>query len=696
MATLSSDQRREFLRRALTAAGAAGANLVPPAIQKALAIPARRDKGTLEDVKHIVVLMQENRSFDHYFGSLKGVCGFGDPRPATLPDGNPVWRQPAPGGDVLPFHPEAPDLGMQFLVGTPHDWPTTQQAWNQGRSDQWVAAKGVNTMAYFTRADIPFHYALADAFTVCDAYHCSLLGPTDPNRYHLWTGCTGNDGGAHEPVITNAEAGYAWTTFPERLVRAGVAWKIYQDVGAGLDAAGNWGCADNPYVGNYGDNSLLYFHQYRDARPGTALYDKARTGTRIAADAPQGLFEQLRADVVGGTLPAVSWIVAPEAYSEHPNWPANYGAWYISQVLEALTADPASWSQTALFVTYDENDGFFDHVVPPTPAATPEQGLSTVDTAREFFPGDAHYAAGPYGLGQRVPMLVVSPWTRGGWVCSEVFDHTSLIRFVERRFGLREDNISPWRRAVCGDLTSAFNFADPNAAPVRLPPTAAWVPTDAERHPDYVPARSAAARMPAQERGVKWSRPLPYDLEVGGHHEPGRGRFVFDFVNRGRAGAVFRLSFTGSAQAPRNYTVEAGKRLSDALPVAPGAGYDFVVTGPGAFHRHFRGDAADSAGVELRVQHQAGAGAGGALRLTLTNDGPQPARVRVAPNAYTTTAPREHTLAPGASRTLAWPLKDSAGWYDLSVRVDGSAHYLRRCAGRVETGRAGVSDPATA
>jgi phospholipase C len=691
---MQSDDRRDFLRQALLGAGITGLGAIPPVIRKALAIPARRDKGTLEDVGHIVILMQENRSFDHYFGALKGVCGFGDPRPATLPGGQAIWHQPAPGGELLPFRPDAPHLGLQFMVGTPHDWPTTQRAWNEGRSDQWVAAKGPNTMAHFTRADIPFHYALADAFTVCDAYHCSLLGPTDPNRYHLWTGCTGNDGNGGAPVITNAEAGYAWTTYPERLEAAGVSWKVYQDIGTGLDKPGNWGCADNAYIGNYGDNSLLYFDPYRNARPGSPLYDKARTGTNIAGDPKQGLFDLLKADVANGTLPAVSWIVAPEAYSEHPNWPANYGAWYIAQVLEALTSSEDSWSRTALFITYDENDGFFDHVVPPTPARTPAQGLSTVDATREFFPGDANYAAGPYGLGQRVPMLVVSPWTRGGWVCSETFDHTSLIRFIERRFGLgndklRETNISPWRRAITGDLVSAFNFADPNATLAHLPATNSYLPPHTDRHPDYVPALPAAQTMPRQERGLRRSRPLPYDFDVTGRFDAAQQRFAIALGNRGSAGAVLRLSAVGSADAPRTYTVEAARQLSDVVPAATS---DFVVTGPGAFHRRFRDDPALA--VDVRGMHRRDHG--GQLQLTLTNRGAQSVRLTVTPNAYTGMSARRHTLAPGASVDDAWALKDSAGWYDLTVTAASSTTFLRRLAGRVETGRPSTSDPATA
>ena len=239
------------------------------------------------------------------------------------------------------------------------------------------------------------------------------------------------------PVIDNAEAGYGWSTYPERLERAGISWKIYQDIGLGLDAAGKWGQTEDAYIGNYGDNSLLYFHQYQNAPPGSALYEKARRGTNIAAPGTpfDELFTILRDDVRHDRLPQVSWIVAPEAFTEHGNWPSNYGAWYMSQVLDALTSNPQVWSKTVLFVTYDENDGFFDHLVPPTPAGSAAEGASTVDTRDEIFAGSADNPRGPYGLGVRVPMIVVSPWSKGGWVCSQVFDHTSLIRFLERRFG---------------------------------------------------------------------------------------------------------------------------------------------------------------------------------------------------------------------------------------------------------------------
>ncbi|MGH3379508.1 MAG: alkaline phosphatase family protein, partial [Actinoallomurus sp.] len=389
--------RRRFMQMA---GGTAAATALSTSIARAAEIPANRRTGTLRDVEHIVVLMQENRSFDHYFGTLRGVRGFGDPHPVTLPSGKPVWYQSDGSKDVLPFRPEADDLGMVFLQDLDHSWNGGHLALDQGRYDKWVPAKTATTMAYFTREDIPFHYALADAFTICDAYHCSLIGPTDPNRYYLWSGYTGNDGAGGGPVLGNDELGYSWTTYPERLEKAGVSWKIYQDQGDGLDKAGSWGWTSDAYIGNYGDNSLLYFDQYRNAEPGDPLYDKARTGTN--AKGGQGLFDVLKADVTAGRLPQVSWIVAPEAFSEHPNWPANYGAWYVSKVLDTLTSNPEVWSKTVFILTFDENDGFFDHVVAPVPANDPSGAGSTVPVTGEWYdlPESVNtYPAGWYGLG---------------------------------------------------------------------------------------------------------------------------------------------------------------------------------------------------------------------------------------------------------------------------------------------------------
>ena len=230
---MTTNDRRTFLR--LMGAAAATAATLPESIGRALAIPANNRTGTIADVEHIIVLMQENRSFDHYFGTLRGVRGFSDPHPVTLPSGKSVWHQPNGSSEVLPFHPTANNLGLQFLADLAHDWDSTHAAWNQGNYDQWIPNKSALSMAHLQRADIPFHYALADAFTICDAYHCSLLGPTDPNRYYMWTGYVGNDGVGGGPVIDNAEAGYGWSTYPERLQAAGISWKIYQDVGRRSD-----------------------------------------------------------------------------------------------------------------------------------------------------------------------------------------------------------------------------------------------------------------------------------------------------------------------------------------------------------------------------------------------------------------------------------------------------------------------------
>lgn len=701
---MTTKSRRDFLLSAAQAAGAASAlSMLPMGIRNALAIPANNRTGSIQDVEHIVVLMQENRSFDHYFGTLKGVRGFGDTRTINLPNGESVWYQPTTDSAsyVLPFHPTAANLGLQFIQDLAHDWTSTHAAWNGGRYDQWVPAKTSTTMAYLTRDDIPFHYQLADAFTICDAYHCSLMSQTDPNRYYMWTGWAGNDGSGGGPVLDNSELGYGWSTYPEVLERAGISWKVYQDIGIGLDAKGAWGWTQNPYIGNYGDNSLLYFNQYRNAQPGSPLYEKARRGTNVSAGGT--FFDILKQDVQANTLPQVSWIVAPEAYSEHPNWPTNYGAWYIDQVLQVLTSNPEVWSKTVLLINYDENDGFFDHVAPPFAPASSANGLSTVDTSYEFFAANATYAAGPYGLGPRVPMIVVSPWSKGGYVCSEVFDHTSVIRFIEQRFGhrssLAESNITPWRRTVCGDLTSAFDFANPNATLPSLPSTASYVPPDQLRHPNYVPTVPSTQAVPKQEPGVRPARALPYELFVRATNDGSNGKLTMEFVNTGKAGATFLVYAPTSSDAPRTYTVEAGKRLKDTLTVNANGAYDFSVHGPNGFLRRFAGKVSqqqhghgndESAEPEVFDGYDV---ANGNIQLKLLNLGSAPREFTVA-NAYDSHGPVQKTVRGGDSENLYLDLRPVYGWYDLTITVDSDSTFVRRIAGHVETGRASMSDPA--
>ena len=695
-------------RRSLLTA-AAGSALFP-AIARAKAIDAHVRTGTIRDVEHVVIFMQENRSFDHYFGTLPGVRGFGDRFPIPVPDTErltdaTVFAQTnkAPGPPVIaPFHLNTRQSFAHMRVeGTPHLWPDAQGAWNEGRMDRWPVTKTEHSMGYYKEGDIPFQFALAQAFTLCDAYHCSIQSGTNPNRLFLWTGTNDSAGKFGGPAMANshdrfvAQGGhpnsYTWTTYVERLEKAGVSWRLYQDM------------ADN-----FTDNPLAGFKAFRDAfdkAPGSdpALAQKALT-TRM--------LDGLREDVLAGNLPQVTYIIARAADSEHPgpSSPAQ-GAAFTAQVIEALTASPEVWSRTALFVMFDENDGFFDHVPPPAPpsrdAAGKLLGGSTVETTGEYHlvasPADPlaerpEFMGRAYGLGPRVPMYVISPWSRGGFVNSQVFDHTSVIRFLETRFGVEEPNITPWRRAVCGDLTSAFDFRTPNDAPFAADlPKVADEAARARKMATYTPPTPVTPTAPVQAEGVRPARPLPYALDVRAETTsgagPGADKLTLTFLNTGKAGAVFHLYDLKALYAPpRRYTVEAGKRLTETFE-PPNAndvgGHDLWILGPNGFHRHIRGQ-----GLEAQLAPPRGAAAE-SLTLTLRNPTKAEIEVKVTPRAY---APAHETwrltLAPGDTAARTWPLKPTAGWYDLAVEVDGEATYLRRFAGHVETGRASLSDPA--
>jgi phospholipase C len=673
--------RRRFLQ--LTG-GSAALSVLTPSIARAASIPANRRSGSINDVEHIVVLMQENRSFDHYFGTMKGVRGYGDPHPAQIRNGASVWRQPKGKEEVLPFRPDLDNLGLAFLQDIDHEWDSQHAAFAQGNHDRWVPAKGTPaTMAHLQREDIPFHYALADAFTVCDSYHCSMLGPTNPNRYYLWSGWVGNNGKGGGPAVNNIHIPpFDWTTYPERLQKAGISWKIYQDLGNGLDAAGGWGWPlFAPYTGNFGDNPLIYFKNYQAATSGP-LFENAQTGTQVknnAADQKLAFFDQLADDVQNDALPQVTWIAAPEAFSEHPNWPANFGAWYISKVLDALTSNPDVWAKTALFLTYDENDGFFDHVVPPYPSVGSLSGASTVRLDNELYHGKEG-APGPYGLGIRVPMTVISPWSSGGWVNSETFDHTSIIRFIEKRFGVREPNITPWRRTVCGDLTSAFDFSTTPGGPPSLPSTAAYLPPDQQRHPSVFPDPPATQRVPKQEPGVRPSRALGYKLHVD-LHVSATG-LDFTITNRGRLGAQLQARSNNVKGAPFSYTVGAGHALTPTIKTK--GPFDVSFHGPNGFFRRFSGGTADPA-LEVRARRRRGR-----LVLTLHNRSDRPLRVKVADVHGDDQSVQ---VKKGGRKEVRIPLAATHGWYDVLVTVAGHPRLKRGFAGRFDNGQATTSDP---
>lgn len=714
---MTSTSRRRFLQTvASSGAAAAALTVLPESIRNALAIPAFSRTGSIRDVEHIVVFMQENRSFDHYLGHLRGVRGYNDRLPIPLPGGRPVWYQPSKEDatkPVLPFHLDTQTTSAQCVGDLDHSWYPTQYAINNGAYNQWPQYKTDMTMGYYLRADIPFHYALADAFTVCDHYFCSLPGPTHPNRAYLMTGMVDPTGTMGGPLLDNndfvdgdvppAWQLLSWTTYPERLQAAGISWQIYQQGTNGND----------PMNGNYGTNILQNFANFIDAQPGSALYQRAQTVRTIA---------DLKNDVLANRLPQVSWLLPPAAFSEHPKYTPAYGAEYTSQILDALTSNPEVWSKTVLFVMYDENDGFFDHIVPPQPATTSAQGKSTVSVEGEIHNvvnpgrGGKYTADGlPYGLGPRVPMTIVSPWSKGGFVCSQVFDHTSVIRFIETRFGVHEPNITAWRRAVCGDLTTAFDFRTPDVSMPALPDTSNYI-SMANNQCSANPAPTVPATpgpIDAQEPGVRYARALPYELHVNAHVDATKNALSITLANKGRQGAHFYVYGTNRSDGPWRYTVEAGKSLDDTwdLSVTNGV-YAFEVYGPNGFVRRFSGTIGTigTAGATAAATAQHGGHAGksgtphpevaahydvanGNLFLTFTNTGGGIARLTVTDNAY---GARERLLVvpAGARIDEPWVLAASHHWYDLTVTSRDDTTFARRYAGHVENDKPSISDPA--
>jgi phospholipase C len=426
-------RRRMLGLSAAAAGGVIASSLLPPNLRRVLAAGPR--KGSIKDIKHVIVHMQENRSFDHYFGTLAGVRGFGDPNAIVQANGKSIFYQPDPqnpDGYLLPWHLDTRTTSSEAIPSTSHAWTVQHSAWNGGLMNNWLpahlaadgSAHGPYTMSYYERQDIPFQFALAESFTICDGYHCSLLGPTWPNRLYLMSANIDPAGTNGGPIISNVvPSPYTWTTYPERLQQAGISWKVYQE------------------EDDYGTNVLEFFKQYQDAAPGSALYEKA---LRISQP---GQFEE---DVRNGTLPTVSWIIPTSEQSEHPAFTPAASADFIASKLDALASNPEIWESSLYILNYDENDGLFDHVPPPVPPP---------GTPGEFVNGL------PIGGGIRVPCILISPWTVGGFVADETFDHTSVLQLLEQVTGVVETNMTAWRRQAFGDLTSALGFTSERAFP---------------------------------------------------------------------------------------------------------------------------------------------------------------------------------------------------------------------------------------
>lgn len=688
---MTDTRRRDLLKLGGLAAGAMA---LPPSIGRALAVAPNRRTGTIKDVRHIVILMQENRSFDHYFGTMKGVRGFGDRHTVPLPGDKPVWWQSNGVRPLPPFHLDTERTNALKVPGTPHSFADAQAAWNQGRFGLWPKYKTDYSMGYYKRGDIPFQFALAEAFTICDAYFCSVTSGTDPNRVVFWSGA-GFDpalraqgincrdthsepnnlrcwvkGALPEPGYTYAGNALEWATIPEVLQDAGVDWKIYQDPNDNWTGAMHGGLA---------------FKGFREAKPGEPLYERGMRHWSL---------DRFAQDVRDGTLPAVSWVLPPKEKSEHPSASTPIeGASFTAQVLDALTANPDVWSGTVFFQTFDENDGLFDHVPPPAPPSyRPDgslAGKATFDLAGHYFDDHADQylsrddtASGklrPFGLGPRVPMYVVSPWSRGGWVNSEVFDHTSVGRFLEKRFGVTIPGISPWHRAMCGDMTSCFDFAGAgDAAALSLPDVSRAEAILAEHltRPKLFPPRTP--QEVTQEAGIRRARPLPYILSVDAARAADATGLTLTFVNDGTVGATFHVYDKRSPDAlPRRYAVEAGKHLSDDWAPVDG-GFDLVVLGPNGFVRGFRLGDGVAALPTARLRHDA---RGRAVTLTLALPGGE---AMLGGDAY-----RRQPDRPIRGDTR-WSVADTANWYDFRLTLPGGELHF---AGRVEDGRPGFSDP---
>lgn len=776
------DSRRDFIKKASLLTGAfALPNVIPMSIQKAMAISA--DPGsTFYDAEHVVFLMQENRSFDHMFGTMRGVRGFNNPRAKTLPNQHKVFLQSDEKGNTYaPFHVDINKTKITWQGGLPHSWSDQVAARNKGKYDKWVPVKSLMSLGYYKREDIPFYYAMADAFTVCDHNFCSSLTGTTPNRLFFWTGTVRPEQNANSvPVVNNSQAEshdnvfVDWQTFPEILEDNGISWKVYQNElwtsnlpeGEIDDWLGNYG--DNPleYVKRHHVKLSAYFRKNGDqtSRPALTaqevlakynqlsqreknLIDKAFStnienpdylklapfsftndgGQQETLSIPkEDIFESFRKDVDAGKLPTVSWLVAPQRFSDHTSSPL-YGTWYVSEAIDILTKNPEVWKKTIFILTYDENDGYFDHLPPfvapkPDDVSTGKVSEGLASWVEYEFKKDS-----PIGLGYRVPMIIASPWSKGGYVNSQVFDHTSSLLFLEKfltkKTGkeIKSDVISPWRRAVCGDLTSAFRSAvnDDMKVPERLkkekvitsiqnarskPAQVTPQPLSADEKAKinmYLPFHSNASEFAAvQEKGTRLACALPYQFAVDGDLTDDRNKFKLSFSSGKTVGAAFNVytksSYREDAGKTWAYAVKAGDKIEDTWEISKfkDGVYALSVDGPNGFFRDFKGNKNDP---KLTVsceyeQSSISKKVTGNLQLILNNLEDRAIEVLIKDDPYLANN-KVIKLAPKSKKIVTLNLQKSKGWYDFKVSVNGDTIFEQHYAGHVETGEDSISDP---
>ncbi len=833
------DTRRTFVKKAAALTGAAGLfSVLPEAIQKALQIDPAVGT-TYLDAEHVVILMQENRSFDHSYGTLNGVRGFNDPRAMRKADGDSVWVQKNEKGEAYtPFRLDIKDTNATFLGSLPHSWPDQVDARNKGQHDKWLVAKASGykgmeqaplSLGYYDRRDIPFYYALADAFTICDQNFSSALTGTTPNRLYLWTGTIRATPAPYSTAnVVNSDVTYSkeasWKTFPERLQDAGIPWKIYQNeisLATGLSSEEeDWlaNFTDNPiewfaqYQVRFSSNHFLYLEKMEQQLPGEmevleneiaqlqegtdemmkakralrsklALLEQARdrhrwspenfekltpyqkelhqrafcnnagdTNYRTVEDftyttgntqremkVPKGdVLYQLRKDVEAGELPAVSWVVGPSNFSDHPGSPW-YGAWYVSEVLDILTKNPDIWKKTIFILCYDENDGYYDHVppfVPPHPHRVNTGKVSEgIDVATEYVllkddlkARDNRYAReSPIGLGYRVPLVVASPWSRGGAVCSQVFDHTSILQFLEvflsHKTGkvIKEENISAWRRTVCGDLTAVFKpyygekiplpdflekekiYASINQAQFKNNP-GGFKPLTKEEIAFLNKGRATPVIMPVQEKGMRVSLALPYELYAAIAVDTKDKSLQLaltaanHFFQQKAAGSPFNVYVKkGDRLHIRHYAVKPGDTLTDSFSfdLFDQDSYHIWIDGPNGFYREYKGDKQEG-GIAIKTVYKTNKRKQptGDIIVQVSNHSltKEVASLLLEDNAYGQPTVAKKITAAGATVSLLMNTQKSFGWYDFTVRVQGAA-IEQRYAGRVETGRMRKTDP---
>jgi phospholipase C len=637
--------------------------------------------GTSADLKHVVILMQENRSFDHYFGTLSGVRGFGDKQILTYPSGTSIFQQPDTArtdlGYLLPYN-----LTDQIDGDLDHSWEGDHEARNGGAWNNWVPAKTEETMGYFTRDEIPFQYAVADAFTICDGYHQAIMAPTSPNRMYFWTGTSA--GWTSNPndyeVDFGPDAGTPEVrTYPELLQAAGVNWRVYTN-----DQVGDSGSYPDFFLGDYGDNPLWFYQQYNSTNSregGTSQLAIRGAVTPWQTDAGAPPLSQTHAayvlssfidDVKSNSLPQVSWIVAPAGYCEHPSYTPDYGAHYVNTVLQTLFSNRELWESTALFITYDEHDGFFDHQLPPFPEVTVT---------------DEYIGGLPIGPGTRVPMLICSPWTRGGYVDSNVYDHTSMLQFLAAWTGVKPANVTPWRASVTGDLTAAFDFQNPDfSIPGNIPTLEqTWALTQLTGGSTTPPAEGAQ-QMPTQESGTRPHRPASNQPFADVTVDRATGQVTASLTSTGTVGvslAVYPdnylpfipVPFTVLQSSPRSYVWEA-------LPLL--GKYAFSVYGPDGFLTSFAGTvvaAGQNAGQVPVVTATPQSAPAKTVELTLTNEGQKAIVYTLTPNDYEGST-QTVTVRLGSPKTISWPT-DQYGYYDVVITANTTDGFRRRYAGRI-------------